>query len=110
LEQELILWRLPYFSVEKNDLNTCSDKLFQQEHLVGVVACEPIRAMHIQAIDPACRRDVTETFERRTDEGGPAVAVVYKLQLSRKGDAFGLQTSSQICKLTLNRPGFVLLL
>jgi hypothetical protein len=109
LQQELILWRLPYFSVEKNDLDACSDKLFQQEHLMGVVACKPIWAMHIQAIDPACRRDVTETFESRTDEGGPAVAVVHKLQLSRKRDAFGRQASSQICQLTLNCPGFVLL-
>jgi hypothetical protein len=79
LQQELIFWRLTHFSVQEDNLNTCPYELFQQEHLVSVVARQVIGAMHIEVINAQSLRDITQALQGRTNERCPAVAIVHKL-------------------------------
>jgi hypothetical protein len=38
LQEELVFWCLPYFSVEEHDFDSSSQELFEQQDLVSVVA------------------------------------------------------------------------
>src|SRR5581483_10930947 len=109
LEQQVVLWRLSYFPVQEEHFNTGTKELFQQEHLMGVVACQPIRTMHIELINASSRCHITQTFEGRTNERGSTVAVIDELQFRRKRSSRRRNTGSQIRNLTLNRFGLTLL-
>src|SRR5579885_2207689 len=93
LEQELIFWSLPDLSVEEDHLDPRSEKLFQQEHLVRVVAGKSIWAMHIDLIQAPCCRDIAQAFQSGANEGRPAVAIVHKLQFWRQSHPCGRNTA-----------------
>ena len=51
-------------------------QLFQQEHLVNVVACQPIRRGDHDQIDGSVRGAVTQAIKTGPAQGGAAVSVI----------------------------------
>jgi hypothetical protein len=84
LKQELIFRCLAYLSVEEDHLNSIPEKLFEQEDLVSIVACQPIRTMHVELINAPSRSHIAQAFQGRANESGPTVAVVDKLEFRRE--------------------------
>jgi N-acetyl-gamma-glutamylphosphate reductase len=85
LEEQLVFRRLPHFSVQEIHFDAIFEQFFQEQHLVRVVASQTIRTMDIQPIDPSSRCRISQSFERRANERGSAVAIIKKFQGGEKG-------------------------
>jgi hypothetical protein len=66
LQQELIFRGLADFPIEEDHLDPCLQELLQQQHLMGVVARQAIRTMHIELVDAPRRHHIAQPFQRWT--------------------------------------------
>src|SRR3954452_11354640 len=76
LQQQAVLRGVPDRAIEEDYLRAGSREFLQQQHLMRVAAGEAIRGMNIDDIN--CREgdEVTQALQGRSDQTGPAVAVV----------------------------------
>ena len=51
LQQELVLRRIADRPVQEHDLGPAAAKLLDQEHLVSMASRQPVRRMHVNALD-----------------------------------------------------------
>src|SRR5712691_7629243 len=65
LQQKVILRTLPNRAIEKCDLRSRATKLIDQQYLVCVAACQPVRCVHVKAIDAAARNRIPQLLKRR---------------------------------------------
>ncbi|MBV9776235.1 MAG: hypothetical protein JO143_04215, partial [Acetobacteraceae bacterium] len=77
-------------------------QLFDQQHLVHVVARQPVRRGDQDAVQPGARGGVAQVIEAGTPQAGAAVAVVAKDVLLRQLPAASRSMGAQAVKLLLN--------
>src|SRR5918911_2064142 len=82
LQQELIVRILAHRPVEEFHLTACGRDLFPQEHLMHVVARQPIRGRNQDAIQLAERRPVPQPLQPGLLEARPAVSIIAEDVLS----------------------------
>lgn len=101
--------RLPHFSVEKFYFDPRTHKLFEQEYLMGIIACKPIGAVDIDLINASCCHHIAQLFQGWSDECRATVASIDELMLWWQQKTTGLHMSSQFTELAFNRFGLILL-
>jgi hypothetical protein len=103
LDEQLILRGLAAGPVHEDDTRLCLPEFVEQDHLIGVSAREPIRAVHIEHIDRTFVDAIAESFEGRSHQRRSAEAVI-KVDVRRKHRVpVGLRTLLQLGDLTLHR-------
>jgi hypothetical protein len=110
LQQELILRGLAQGPVEEHDSHPGPLAFVHQHYLVGVLASQAIRRVHVQPLDFAGGHRITQPLQCRPDQGRAAVPLVDELvvrqqQLPVLGNAL-----SQRCELAVDRVRLDLLL
>ena len=79
LQEQVVFGALAERPVQEHDLDTRATPLVDQQDLVRVITCEPVRRMHVDAIDRSCSGKIAQPIERRTNKRGPAVTVIDEL-------------------------------
>ena len=84
LAQQLVLRRAgPHGLLEKHDLDPAAREFFQQQHLVGVAAREPVRRKTEHHLEATLERPVAEPLQRRALQARAREPVVLEDQLLR---------------------------
>ena len=81
LQQQFILRILANGMVEENDFYAGALKLVDQQDLVRILAGEPVRRMHVHALDTAQGNRISQPLQGGTQQGRTAVAFVEELTL-----------------------------
>ncbi len=102
LQQQLIVRILAHRPVKEFNRCAVSLQLLDQQHLVHVVACQPVRRGDQDAIQPGTRGDVAQAVQAGTPQAGAAVAVVTKNVLRREVPAACRGMGAQAVELLLN--------
>lgn len=102
LQQQLVVRILAHRPVEELDLSTVPLQLLDQEHLVRVVARQPVRRGDQDAVQPGARGGVAQVIEARTPETGAAATSVAKDVLLRQAPAERRGMGAQAVELLLN--------
>jgi hypothetical protein len=100
LDEQLIFWRLPHGSIEKDHLHAGLPQLVQNHRLMRLLAGQPIRTMDIEAIQTSGCRHIPQPLQRWAHEAGSTVALIPKRPHLVPGDTIGRDTSLQIRELT----------
>src|SRR5260370_11336722 len=77
LEQEVVLRRAANRMVQEYDVRSCAAKLLDQKHLVGVAASQPVRRVHIDAIESSASHRIPQLLQRRTPQVCAAVTMIH---------------------------------
>jgi hypothetical protein len=78
LQQQLVVWILAHRPIEELDHRAISLQFFDQQHLMHVVARQPIRRGDQDAVQSGTRGDIAQAVQTRAPEAGAAVAIVAK--------------------------------
>ena len=81
LHQQLIFRARPERAVHEHHVHAAALQFLQQHHLVSVAPRQAIRRQHIQTIDRAGRRLVTQPFQGRAHQRRATDTVVAKTQV-----------------------------
>ena len=76
LQKQVIFRALPQGPVEEYDLHSGASELIDQEHLIGVFACQAIWRVHIEPVHTARRCHVAQALQRRAHQGGPTIPCI----------------------------------
>ncbi|CAA9266379.1 MAG: hypothetical protein AVDCRST_MAG27-2839 [uncultured Craurococcus sp.] len=90
LQQELVAGGVGERVVEEDDLAALAAELLQQQHLVGVLAGEAVRAEHGDDVDGRVLDRVAQAVEPRAVQAGAAVALIGEDVLGQQLMAVGL--------------------
>src|SRR5664280_1781473 len=83
LQQQLILGRLRLWCFDEDRLHTMAQPFLGQQHLIGVLAAEPIGRQHQYRLDLAFGDEVTYALKTGSNQSRPAEALVLEDPLSR---------------------------
>jgi len=91
--------------IEEMDVATIVLELFEEHHLMDIVASEPIGAC-----DPKMRKSslpdaIAESIQTRPVESCPAIAIIAKDMLGEEGLSLAVEMSSKPLNLLLNGLG-----
>jgi len=89
LQEQLVFGGLAHRPVEEDDLNARPLQFVHKQHLIGIFPGEPIRRMHIEALDPAGSDQIAQSLQGWPNEGGPTIAFIDKLVVRRQGQPIG---------------------
>ena len=102
LQQELVVRIAAHRLIEEHDLGAVPLQLLDQEHLVHVVARQPVRLGDQDAVEPGARGGVAQTVEAGPPQAGAAVTVVAKDALGRQDPTLTLGMGAQTVELLLS--------
>jgi hypothetical protein len=102
LQQQLVVRVAAHRPVEEHHLRPVLLQLLDQEHLVHVVARQPVRRGDQDAVQPGTRRGVAQAVQARAPEARAAVAVVAEDVLRRQGPALRRGMGVQAIELLLS--------
>ena len=79
LHQEDLFRRLDPRRAHEHHVDAGSGELLEQQHLIGILAAEPIGAVHEEGIDLALGRQVAHPLQARSDErrATPAIVLIH---------------------------------
>jgi len=77
LQQEIILRRVADRAVQECDLGPTAAKLLDQQNLMGVLARQPIRREHIDALDIPAGHRIPQLLQRQTLKVHPAATIIH---------------------------------
>jgi plasmid stability protein len=103
LQQKLVVRVAAHGPVKERDLRPVLLQLLDQEHLVHVVAGQPVRRGDQDTVQPGARGGVAQTVEPGPLESGAAVAVVAEDALGRQRPALLLGMGTQPVELLVSR-------
>jgi hypothetical protein len=104
LAQQLVLGRAGALALAgENDLDAGALELLQQQHLIGVAAREPVRAMAEHDLKATLGGTVAQALERRPQQRRAGEAFVQELELDRDDQAAILRELTQPGDLALDR-------
>ncbi len=105
LQQQIVLRGMPQLAVQEDDIDAYALQLVYEQHLVGVLARQPIRRVHVEAIHPSRCRHIAQLLEGRAHEGRPAVALINERKLVGELGPIGGDALAQGGELTGDRAG-----
>ena len=108
LHQQLILGGGARRSIEEARLDPVTSELFDQQHLVGVFAAQPIRAVNQHDLDVAAGRQVTDPLQSRSFERRSAIPVVFEDPVPGHLEIERRRPLDQCRRLTRDRVRFAL--
>ena len=83
LQQQLVLGRLRLRGFDEDRLHAVAQPFLGEQHLVGVLAAEPIRRQHQDRLDLAFGDEVAHSLQTGANQRGSAEALVLEDPLSR---------------------------
>ena len=83
LQQQLVLGRLRLRRFDEDRLHTVAQPFLGKQHLIGVLAAEPIRRQHQDCLDLALGHEVAHSLQTGSNQRGAAEALVLEDPLNR---------------------------
>jgi len=109
LYQQLVLGAAARRTVEEDHRDAVPRELLEQEHLIGILASESIRAVHVEQIQSALGGAVSQLLQRGSHESRSAVPLVHVAVAGNDDVTVGLRSLGECRDLTADR-GLLLLL
>jgi len=110
LQQQLVFWTPAQLSLQEDDLDPSPLELIHEQDLVGLLAGQPIRRVHMEALYAPCRDQIPQAFQAGSHQGRPTIALIYQLQLRREGKPVRGAAGAQGGQLAGDGVGFRLLI
>src|SRR5215217_9610146 len=84
LQQELVVWVIRDGVIDEHDLTARATQLFEQEHLVGILARQAVRAQNTYHLESPIFGTVSQRVQPGSVEPGARVALIGVDVLGRK--------------------------
>lgn len=76
LDEQLVLGAFSFGAQDEDDLDSLLAELLQEQNLVGILARQAVRTVHIQDLDSAFGHPVSEPLQRRPHQRSTAIPIV----------------------------------